>query len=102
MDVLAQDRDCRNLSEFFNTRPIQAASLLGSAGTGVRTELRVYLTCLANDLSSCAGRRSVLCSNNGLLVHWEAPMAGNELAASFRWTDNQLASLSFFRNDNPI
>jgi hypothetical protein len=29
-------------------------------------------------------------------------MAGNELAASFRWTDNQLTSLSLFRNDSPI
>ena len=29
-------------------------------------------------------------------------MAGNELAASFNWTDDQLAHLSFSRNDNPI
>ena len=29
-------------------------------------------------------------------------MAGNELAASFNWTDNQLAHLSFSRNDKPI
>jgi hypothetical protein len=29
-------------------------------------------------------------------------MAGNELAASFRWTDRQLAHLSFSRNDTPI
>jgi hypothetical protein len=29
-------------------------------------------------------------------------MAGNELAASFRWTDNQLTHLSFSRNDSSI
>ena len=29
-------------------------------------------------------------------------MSGNELAASFNWTDNQLAYLSFSRNDKPI
>ena len=29
-------------------------------------------------------------------------MAGNELAASFNWTDDQLADLSFSRNDKPI
>jgi hypothetical protein len=29
-------------------------------------------------------------------------MAGNELVASFPWTDNQLTCLSFSRNDNPI
>ena len=29
-------------------------------------------------------------------------MAGNELAASFNWTDDQLTHLSFSRNDNPI
>lgn len=29
-------------------------------------------------------------------------MAGNELAASFTWTDNQLASLGFSRNGQPI
>ena len=29
-------------------------------------------------------------------------MAGNELTASFNWTDNQLAHLGFSRNDKPI
>src|SRR3981081_473499 len=29
-------------------------------------------------------------------------MAGNELMASFNWTDNQLAHLGFSRNDKPI
>src|SRR3984893_8842862 len=29
-------------------------------------------------------------------------MVGNELAASFSWTDNQLAHLGFSRNDRPI
>ena len=29
-------------------------------------------------------------------------MAGNELAASFNWTDNQLTYLGFSRNDKPI
>src|SRR6478672_13603466 len=29
-------------------------------------------------------------------------MAGNELAASFNWTDDQLTYLSFSRNDKPI
>ena len=29
-------------------------------------------------------------------------MSGNELAASFNWTDNQLAYLSFSRNGKPI
>jgi hypothetical protein len=29
-------------------------------------------------------------------------MAGNELAASFNWTDNQFVYLSFSRNDKPI
>jgi hypothetical protein len=29
-------------------------------------------------------------------------MAGNELAASFTWTDNQLSHLSFSRNGQPI
>jgi hypothetical protein len=29
-------------------------------------------------------------------------MAGNELTASFNWTDNQLAPFGFSRNDKPI
>ena len=29
-------------------------------------------------------------------------MVGNELTASFSWTDNQLAHLGFSRNDRPI
>ena len=29
-------------------------------------------------------------------------MAGNELTASFNWTDNQLAHLGFSRNNKPI
>ena len=29
-------------------------------------------------------------------------MAGDELTASFNWTDNQLAHLGFSRNDKPI
>ena len=29
-------------------------------------------------------------------------MAGNELAASFNWTDDQLTYLSFSRNDKPM
>jgi hypothetical protein len=29
-------------------------------------------------------------------------MSGNELAASFNWSDNQLTYLSFSRNDKPI
>jgi hypothetical protein len=29
-------------------------------------------------------------------------MAGDELTASFNWTDNQLAHLDFSRNDKPI
>ena len=29
-------------------------------------------------------------------------MDGNELAASFNWTDDQLTDLSFSRNDKPI
>jgi hypothetical protein len=37
-----------------------------------------------------------------VVAHWEALMAGNELAASFNWTDDQLTYLSFSRNDKPI
>src|SRR5262249_1147069 len=37
-----------------------------------------------------------------VVAHREALMAGNELAASFNWTDDQLANLSFSRNDKPI
>jgi hypothetical protein len=37
-----------------------------------------------------------------VVVHWEASMSGNELAASFNWTDNQLTYLSVSRNDKPI
>ena len=29
-------------------------------------------------------------------------MAGNELTASFNWTDDQLTYLSFSRNDKPM
>jgi hypothetical protein len=50
-----------------------------------------------------AGQNSVFCFYYfTVVVHWEAPMSGNELAASFNWTDNQLTYLSFSRNDKPI
>ena len=45
---------------------------------------------------------STLWSLNWANEHREASMAGNELTASFNWTDNQLAHLGFSRNDKPI
>src|SRR5262245_21897423 len=58
-------------------------------------------TYFVKDLSSGAGQTSVFCSNNGIRTR-EAPMAGNELAASFNWTDNQLTQLTFSRSGTPI
>ena len=51
------------------------------------------------ELKSNPSARYGLCIGN---EHREAPMAGNELTASFNWTDNQLAHLGFSRNDKPI
>jgi hypothetical protein len=72
---------------------VRAAHRLGLSDFGVRGASSVWRS----------EQNSVFClCYFTVVVPWEASMSGNELAASFNWTDNQLAYLSFSRNDKPI